>query len=272
MPQSTVSRHLKVLADEGWLAARPSGTSNWYRMASELPGPGRQLWDVVKEQARGSAAAMRDAERVRTVVADRQGRSRKFFATTAGQWERLRADLFGRPAVLAPFLGLLEADWVVADLGAGTGELAATLAPHVARVLAVDDSAAMLDAARRRVAPFRNVEVRAGSLEALPLEDRVVDLTFAVLVLHHLAEPGRAIAEAARILRPGGRLVVVDMIPHEHADYRELMGHQWLGFDGPGLARWCEAAGLGCVRYRPLIPDPAAKGPTLFVMTAERTE
>ncbi len=272
LPQSTVSRHLKVLADEGWLAARSSGTSNWYRMSGELPSSARQLWDVVREQARGSAAALRDAERARAVVAERQGRSREFFATGAGQWERLRTELFGRAALLAPFLGLVRADWVVADLGAGTGELAATLAPHAARILAVDDSAAMLEAARIRTAPLPNVEVRAGSLEALPLEDRAVDLAFAVLVLHHLADPGRAIAEAARILRPGGRLVIVDMVPHEHAEYRELMGHQWLGFDGPTMARWCGAAGLGRVRYQPLIPDPAAKGPTLFVMTAERTD
>lgn len=272
LPQSTVSRHLKVLADDGWLVARSSGTSNWYRMPGELPGSARQLWNLVREQARGSEAAIRDAERARAVVAERQGRSREFFATAAGQWERLRTELFGRAAALAPFLGLVRADWVVADLGAGTGELAATLAPHAARILAVDDSAAMLEAARIRTAPLRNVEVRAGSLEALPLEDRAVDLAFAVLVLHHVGDPGRAVAEAARILKPGGRLVVVDMVPHEHAEYRELMGHQWLGFDGPGLARWCEAAGLARVRYQPLIPDPAAKGPTLFVMTAERID
>lgn len=272
LPQSTVSRHLKVLADEGWLAARSSGTSNWYRMSGELPRSARQLWDVVREQARGSAAALRDAERARAVVAERQGRSREFFATGAGQWERLRTELFGRAALLAPFLGLVRADWAVADLGAGTGELATALAPHAARILAVDDSPAMLEAARIRTAQLRNVEVRAGSLEALPLEDQAVDLAFAVLVLHHVADPGRAMAEAARVLRPGGRLVIVDMVPHEHAEYRELMGHQWLGFDGPTMARWCEAAGLGRVRYQPLIPDPAAKGPTLFVMTAERTD
>lgn len=273
LPQSTVSRHLKLLADEGWISARASGSSNWYRMLlADLPDSARQLWAVVREQARASAAARRDAERTRTVVAERLGRSREFFATSAGQWERVRSELFGRAAIVGPLLGLVRAHWTVADLGAGTGELAATLAPHVARVLAIDDSPAMLASARQRLAGLDNVELVPGALEQVPIPDGAVHLAFAVLVLHHLAEPGRAIAEAARILAPGGRLVVVDMVPHEHTEYRELMGHQWLGFEAAALARWCKEAGLARFVCRPVAPDPEAKGPTLFVMTAERTE
>jgi SAM-dependent methyltransferase len=271
LPQSTVSRHLRLLGDEGWIRSRSSGATNWYRMAAgELPGSARQLWAVVREQARTAPAARRDAERARAVLAERQGRSREFFATSAGQWDRLRGELFGRTAVLGPLLGLARREWVVADLGCGTGDLAAALAPHVARVVAVDDSAAMLDGARARTAGLPNVELRAGALEALPLADASVDVAFAVLVLHHLADPAGALREAARVLRPGGRLVVVDMVPHERAEYRELMGHQWMGFDESQLAPWCRAAGLGEVAVRPLTPDPEAKGPTLFVLTAGR--
>lgn len=273
LPQSTVSRHLGVLAGAGWVTARSSGPSNWYRMAGrDLPDTARQLWQVVRSQAESVPAARRDAERTGSVLAARQSRSREFFASSAGQWDRLRAELFGRAAVVAPLLGVANPDWVVADLGCGTGELAAQLAPHVARMIAVDDSAPMLEAARQRLAGAGNVDLRAASLEALPIDGESVDLVFAVLVLHHLSDPSQAVNEAARILRPGGRLVIVDMVPHEHAEYRELMGHQWLGFDAAAVGRWCERAGFGPPSYRVLSPDPEARGPNLFVAGAVRAD
>jgi ArsR family transcriptional regulator len=236
--------------------------------ARELSDIARQLWQAVRPQAAATRPARRDAERTRTVLATRRSRSREFFSTSAGRWDRLRGELFGNAAALAPFLGLASRDWVVADLGCGTGQLAEQLAPHVARVVAVDESSAMLDAARQRLAPVANIDLRAGSLDDLPLEDRSVDVAFLVLVLHHLPDPERALAEAHQVLRPGGRLVIVDMTPHERAEYRELMGHQWLGFDEATLVKWCEAAGLAEPTYQRIRPDPAAKGPTLFVATA----
>jgi ArsR family transcriptional regulator len=271
LPQSTISRHLRVLADEGWVRSRASGTSNWYRMSSAaLAESARQLWQVVRSQARATAASGRDAERLRSVLAERQIRSREFFATSAGQWDKLRSELFGRGAVVGPFLGLLQAEWVVADLGCGTGQLAEQLAARVGRVIAIDDSTAMLDAARQRLAALDNVELHAASLEHLPLVDGSVDLAFIVLVLHHLAEPAPAVREAGRVLRPGGRLVIVDMLPHEHAEYRDLMGHQWLGFDRNTVEAWCGESGLGALAFQPIAPDPEAHGPTLFVASATR--
>jgi ArsR family transcriptional regulator len=271
LPQSTVSRHLRLLAEEGWVTARASGASNWYRMAGrQLPDSARKLWQVVRGQATETAPARRDAERARSVLAARHTRSRDFFATSAGQWDRVRGELFGRAATVAPFLGLVDPEWVIADLGCGTGLLAEQFAPRVARVLAVDESAPMLAAARRRLAGYENVEVRSGGLENLPIESGTVHLAFIPLVLHHLAEPAEAIAEAARILVPGGRLVSVDMAPHEHAEYRELMGHQWLGFDAETIDGWCRSAGLTVRIHQLVTPDPEAKGPTLFVASATK--
>ena len=271
LPQSTVSRHLKVLADEGWITGRANGTSNWYRMAGRELDPGaKRLWLVVRDQFSGTSAAIRDAERIKSVLTERHGRSQAFFATSAGQWDKVRADLFGTGVEWLALAGLLGSDWTVGDLGAGTGQLSANLAPMVGRVIAVDESPAMLRTLGARVRDLPNVEVRQGTLECLPIETDSLDLAMIVLVLHHLAEPGRAIEEVSRVVRPGGRIIVADMMPHEHTEYRESMGHQWLGFDRPTVAGWCQAANLTGLSYRPLPPQANIKGPLLFVATADK--
>ena len=153
LPQSTASRHLKVLAEDGWVVSRADGASRLYRMAAaDLDAGAKRLWQVVREQIAGTPAAVRDAERLRGVLMDRRADSEAFFASAAGQWDRLRTELFGYRTELLPLVGLLDPDWVVADLGCGTGHLSAMVAPFVSRVIAVDASAAMLEKARSRLA------------------------------------------------------------------------------------------------------------------------
>jgi ubiquinone/menaquinone biosynthesis C-methylase UbiE len=271
LPQSTVSRHLKLLGDEGWVSARAEGTSRRYRMpADRLDADARQLWQLVRGQVAALGAAEQDAERLRSVLAQRSTRSREFFSSAAGEWDRLRAELFGRRADLLGLLGLLDEAWTVGDLGCGTGQVAQSLAPFVRRVVAVDSSPAMLDAARARLAELPNVDVREGELESLPVADGELDAVITFLVLHYVAEPGEALAQAARALRPGGRLLVVDMMPHEREEYRQAMGHVWQGFEAARLEGWMAEAGLGAFRYVPLPPDPAAKGPGLFAASARK--
>lgn len=271
LPQSTVSRHLKLLADEAWVSGRAEGTSRRYRMAAEgLEPSARRLWSLVREQVAALPAAGHDAQRLGSVLAQRVTRSQAFFSTAAGEWDRLRAELFGRRADLLGLLALLDDGWTVGDLGCGTGQVSESLAPFVHRVVAVDASAAMLSAARERLAGQPNVEVRAGELEALPVDDGELDAAVLFLVLHYVAEPERALAEAARALRPGGRLLVVDMAPHDREEYRQAMGHVWQGFPGERLAGWMAEAGLTAFRHVPLPPDPAAKGPILFAASARK--
>jgi ubiquinone/menaquinone biosynthesis C-methylase UbiE len=272
LPQSTVSRHLKVLHDERWIAARAEGTSRRYRMAADGVDPGaRRLWQVVRDQAAALPAAGEDARRLRTVLAERETKSQRFFSSAAGQWDRLRAELFGQRAELMGLLGLLDGDWAVGDLGCGTGQVSAVLAPFVGSVVAVDNSAAMLDAARERLAAAPNVEARLGDLEALPIEDASLDAAVLVLVLPYVEQPADVIAEAARVLRPAGRLLVVDMMPHGREDFRQTLGHLWQGFAEEQVRGWMDGAGLTAARYVPLPPDAAAKGPTLFAASARRS-
>jgi ArsR family transcriptional regulator len=271
IPQSTVSRHLKALADGGWVTARAEGTSRLYRGSGDTMEPSAQrLWELVREQITDTASALQDGRRLERVLAERRSKSQQFFTTSAGQWDKLRGDLFGHSFHLSALLGLLDPNWTVADLGCGTGQVAEALAPWVHQVIAVDESAAMLQAAKRRVRSLANVEVRRGDLEALPIPDASLDAVTCVLVLHHLPAPERALAEAARVLRPGGRLLLTDMMPHDRDAYRHQMGHVWLGFSEPEIARYLAAAGFEAARLQPLPPDPTAQGPTLFAAVARR--
>ena len=270
LPQSTVSRHLKTLGDEGWVVSRPEGTSRQYRMTEKLEPSVRRLWHLVREQMISTSAAAQDSRRVQTVLAHRRTRSQKFFSSAAGQWDRLRSELFGARADIVGLLGLIDESWQVGDLGCGTGQLSEIIAPFAGRVIAVDDSAAMIGAARRRLAGFDNVTVRNGELEALPIEDESLDVALLFLVLHYVVEPELAIAEAHRVLKPGGRLIVVDMMPHDRQDLLDQMGHVWRGFSEEQLATLFATAGFPGGRYHPLPADESAKGPSLFTAVARR--
>ena len=272
LPQSTVSRHLKILADEGWVTSRAEGTSRLYTIAGPLEPGARRLWQVVREEVSGGSTATHDAERVRAVLAERRTRAQEFFSTAAGQWDALRGELFGERADLHALLALLDDGWTVGDLGCGTGRLSAALAPFVGRVVAVDSSRAMLAAARKRLADAPNVELRAGDLESLPVKDGELDAAVLALVLHYAGDPAAALAEARRALKPGGRLLVIDTMPHEREEYRRQMGHVWLGFSEPQMAALLADAGLERARYVPLPIDPNARGPQLFVATARSGE
>lgn len=273
LPQSTVSRHLKVLSDAGWVASRRDGTSRFYTLALPHGGNGsRKLWSLVREQMAGTPGAGQDARRLGSVLARRRSASQEFFATAAGQWDRLREELFGAHFSDRALLALLDSRWVVGDLGCGTGQVSATLAPMVSRVIAVDASGEMLAAARRRLRGLSNVEIRRGELEALPIEDATLDVAVMILVLHHLAEPASAFREAARALKPGGRLLIADMLPHDREEYKQQMGHVWLGFAEDQISGWLVQAGFRDTRLRALPPAPEVKGPALFVATAFRIQ
>jgi ArsR family transcriptional regulator len=271
LPQSTVSRHLKALADAGWIAARAEGTSNLYTMTrDEMDGSARRLWLLVREQVGPTRAAAQDQRRLQAVLAERRTKSQEFFSSSAGQWDRVRDDLFGDRFHLAALAAFAEREWTVGDLGCGTGTVSVALAPFVARVVAVDSSAAMVQAAKKRLQGFDNVDLRRGELEALPIDDARLDAATLMLVLHHVPEPERALGEVSRVLKPGGRVVLVDMLPHDRDSYRQQMGHVWLGFGDEHVQRLLTGTGFKDVRIVSLPPDAKAKGPGLFVATAKK--
>jgi ArsR family transcriptional regulator len=273
MPQSSVSRHLKTLSDDAWVTSRRDGTSRFYSMpVDDLDTGARRLWPLIREQVATTSAAGQDDRRLRGVLARRRAKSQEFFASAAGEWDRLRSDLFGDQFFLWALLGLIDPAIVVGDLGCGTGQLTEIVAPYVKRVIAVDGSPDMLEAARVRVGVAANVDIRKGELENLPIDAGELDAAMLSLVLHYSPAPARALTDVARVLRPGGRVLVVDMLPHDRQEYQQQMGHVWLGFSDKQITRFLTGAGFRDVRVRPLPADPEAKGPALFAAVAAKSQ
>jgi len=271
LPQSSVSRHLKTLADDEWVTSRRDGTSRFYSIPfDDLDSSASRLWPLIREQVAATPTAGQDEQRLRGVLDRRRAKSQEFFSTAASGWDGLRGDLFGDSFQLWAVLGLIDPSLTVGDLGCGTGQLTATVAPYVHRVIAVDASAEMLDAARKRLAAAANVDVRQGDLEALPIQPRELDAAMLSLVLHYSPDPARALAEVARVLQPGGRVLIVDMLPHDREEYQQRMGHVWLGFSEKQISRYLTGSGFGNVHVRPLPADPDARGPALFAAVATR--
>lgn len=268
LPQSTVSRHLKILSDEAWLSSRADGASRWYNISAKLDPSAASLWQLVRAPLASTPSADQDLARVASVLATRRARSEAFFAGAAPDWDSTRSALFGQRADLSALLALLDPNWTVGDLGCGTGTITAAIAPHVQFVHAVDASPQMLGAARERLNGVPNVRLSTGALESLPLDDASLDVAIMLLVLHHVAQPARALAEVQRVLKPSGRLLIVDMRTHTHEEYRQQMGHVWLGFDESALTSWLAPAGFTSLRYVPLPVEPNATGPALFAATA----
>ncbi len=272
LPQSTVSRHLRILSDEGWIASRGEGTSRYYSMvARQLDASARRLWQVVREQIDEASGTAQDLRRLETVLAQRRSRSQQFFSTAAGVWDQLRAGIIGQRSDLLALLDLLDENMIVGDLGCGTGHLSAALAPCVGRVIGVDDSRAMLAAARERLAGHDNVDFRTGDLESLPIDDGELDAAIVFLVATFLPDPSAAIREVNRVLRPGGKLLLVDLTSHDRTDYALQLGHVWQGFEADQVLGWFQSSGFENARVRTLPTDPAASGPALFAAVGRKT-
>jgi ArsR family transcriptional regulator len=272
LPQSTVSRHLKTLGDDGWVTSRRDGTSRYYSVAlDDLDAGARRLWPIIREQLSTTSAADQDERRLKSVLARRRSKSEEFFSSASGRWDYLRQELFGSVFHLQALLALIDPALAVGDLGCGTGQITGVLAPHVARVVAVDGSPDMLQAARARLKGISNVDFRLGNLEALPIDDGELDATVLALVLHHVPDPARALAETARVLKRGGRALIIDMLPHDRAEYQQQMGHVWLGFPEKQMRKLLGGVGFTEFGMHPLPVDADAKGPALFVAVATRS-
>ena len=272
LPQSTVSRHLKTLADGAWLVSRRENTAHLYRtLLDELDPPKRDLWLLARRQTEVWATARQDDLRLRQLLAARTD-GRGFFAGLGGEWDQIRAEQYGNRFDLAAAYALLPADAVVADLGCGTGRLMADLAPFVAKVVGVDASREMLRAARRRLADVADVDLRQGELTALPIDDGSCDAAFCVLALSYAEDVAGVLGEMRRVLRPGGRAVVVDVLAHDRDDFRRRMGQRHRGFSPEHMAELLTTAGFAGVRVLPLPPEAEAKGPALFVASASATK
>jgi ArsR family transcriptional regulator len=245
--QPRISRHLKLLAEAGLIDRHPEGAWVFYRLTDA--GAARQLAAALFSHVdTGDAVLSRDRERLGAVKRDHAEVARAYFGENAADWDTIRALHVAEGSVESAILetiGNRQFDSLL-DLGTGTGRLLELFAPLYARAIGVDASPAMLAVARANLdrAGLTNAQVRLGDIQHLPFGRNSFDVVTIHQVLHYLDEPERAIAEAARVLRPGGRLLIVDFAPHDLEFLREKHAHRRLGFARPAMRQWIEAPGL----------------------------
>ncbi len=246
LAQSGASRHLRILAEAGLLDARRDGQWVFYRAAAE--GPGRDFVEAIRPFLDADAAdpgLAADLEAAHQVMAGRSAESARFFNAIAQDWDRLRHELLGGFDPAPELLARMPRCTAAADLGCGAGDLLKALLSRAATVIGVDNSPSMLDLARRRLPDAERVSLRLGDLMHLPLREGEVQAAVFSLSLHHAPDPAQALAEAGRVLAPGGTLLILDFTRHGREELREQYGDRWLGFDPEELRAWMEAAGLG---------------------------
>jgi ubiquinone/menaquinone biosynthesis C-methylase UbiE/biotin operon repressor len=245
MGQSTISTHLSQLKHAGLVEDRRTGKSSFYRLSASAGTADGVLDGVLAQAEKEISESATDRAAMKAVVKKRQDRMRSFFDSMAG---RLGKDYVPGKSwkSLAEALLRLMPPMTIADLGAGDGSFALLLSQQARRVIAVDSSARMLEVGREQAVRhgIDNVEFRQGDMEELPIEEAAVDVVFFSQSLHHALRPERAVHEASRILKPGGRIVILDLAKHRFEEARELYADERLGFSEGELGGLLEEAGF----------------------------
>ena len=270
--QPRVSRHLKLLADAGLVERFPDGAWVFYRLAGA--GPARAVVDQALALISPSdATLLRDAERLVGVSAERAGEAAAYFANNAERWDEIRSLYTSETAVEAAILAAIGDGPIerLVDRGSGTGRMRTLLGARARRAIGLDLSRQMLNLARGNVASagLAACELRHGNILGTGLADGEADLVVVHQVLHYLGEPAAAVAEAARLVAPGGRLLIVDFAPHGLEFLRTEHQHRRLGFFDDEMDRWLLAAGLHPTLAAAL-PPPASGGLTVKIWSAAR--
>jgi ubiquinone/menaquinone biosynthesis C-methylase UbiE/DNA-binding HxlR family transcriptional regulator len=243
MGQSTISTHLSQLKQAGLVEDRRIGKNSLYRLAT---GNGNDvLADLFARAQKEIPEAPHDRTSARRVVKKRQDKMRAFFDSVAGRHGKDYVPGKSWKAMAEALLRLMPPQ-VIADLGAGDGGFSLLLAQNAEKVIAVDSSAKMIEFAREQAQRnhVKKVEYRLGDMEELPIDDASVDIVFFSQSLHHALHPDRAICEASRILKPGGRIAILDLAKHRFEEAREIYADEWLGFTETEVESMLDRAGF----------------------------
>lgn len=272
--QSTVSRHLGILREAGLLQDRRDGTSIYYRFGQPTDSQWAQTWQLTRSALAEDVATTRVLANLDLVLRQREVRSRRWFEEVAPEWDNIRQVFNDEVHRSRAISRLIPRDLCVADIGTGTGILARELANAGVRVLAIDRSQQMIDSARKKIGETLadRVDFRRGEANALPVADGEVDAAMAHMVLHYLASPAEALQEMARIVRPGGQIIVVDFVQHDHEWMKQELGVVWQGFELDAIFRWFSEAGLEDAQIE-VDEQPRRSGvelPYTFVAAARR--
>jgi ubiquinone/menaquinone biosynthesis C-methylase UbiE len=249
--QSSVSRNLAILRQAGFVQDRKEGTSVYFSLRENMTEASQELFKSLQVRLAEIPEVKQDQARLAACRRRRMRQSQSYFESVAGDWERIRKSYFDDRVTSLAIEKLLPRDLTLADIGCGTGSLTFELARFARKAIGVDLSREMLRRARAaaKERATRNVEFRQGDILKLPLTSRSVDAAFCVMVLHFLPNPQSAIAGLCRITRPGGSVILVDLVQHKQEWMREQMAHQWLGFDRQAIEGWFRDAGAESIDY-----------------------
>jgi ubiquinone/menaquinone biosynthesis C-methylase UbiE/DNA-binding transcriptional ArsR family regulator len=243
--QSRISTHLGQLQEAGLVQSRREGKRTFYRVNQHADAIAREFIQLAIRGAREMAEHGGDQINLRRILARRHEQAQIFFNQVAGRFDRVYGP--GRSwQAFGHLLLRIVPPLVVADLGAGEGLLSELLAARAKKVIAVDNSAKIVEfgAKKAKKNGLKNLEFRLGDLQHPPIEAESVDLVILSQALHHAEEPAKALKSAHRLLRPGGRILILDLQQHQFEKARELYGDRWLGFAQSDLHRWLEEAGF----------------------------
>ncbi|HKI50675.1 MAG TPA: metalloregulator ArsR/SmtB family transcription factor [Geothermobacteraceae bacterium] len=272
MGQSRISRHLKILHDAGLLAVKRQGTWSYYRVAPASDWI-EQFWQLLIPQLQQLVAGPTDLVRMTQLFERQKSANREFFDRHARQWDLLKQNALPLVAYRDELFQLLGAGQLLVEVGIGTGELLAGLTNNWQSLIGIDQSQAMLDEARNRfrAQPESAIELRLGEMTALPVADSQADAVLMNMVLHHAPQPRRVLADAARILVPGGRLVIAELLRHNQDWTREALADVWLGFAPEELTGWLNETGFTNIDIKRLPPQGQLNGILLAVASQPKT-
>lgn len=242
MVQPRISRHLKILVDSGFLCPRRDGGFVYY---SGVKSKNNSLFvKLVTGSLGDESVCKKDMDRAEAIIRERKNRTKRFFESVAETWEDRKHEVLGGLDLNRIIAERLPPGCIVADLGCGTGSLAEVLCEKASYVIGVDSSAGMLQQAAARIRGVEGVNIRLGELEYLPLKDGEVHCAVMNMVLHHVSEPPKVLAEAYRVLKPAGLFLVADFDKHKNITVRDKIGGAWFGFSRQELNKWLSDAGF----------------------------
>lgn len=269
MGQSRISRHLKILSDAGILTVKRQGTWGYYAL-----GDGnlffRELWLALERRSEELPERRSDREGLARILEERRRRSQEFFDRHARQWDRLAREALPTAGYREELLAAVPSSPLLLEVGVGTGGLLPGLCERARHVVGVDHSPAMLEQARLRGESegLTGFELRLGEMTHLPLSDGGAETAVLNMVLHHAPQPTQVFAEIARVLTPGGTIVVADLLRHDREWAREAMADQWLGFEQDELSAWLSGAGFRMDHFD--VIEGTGSELKVFILTARR--